>query len=71
MRRKTQTLAMEIANARDWNRNGLRWKSQRLAMGIAKACDGNRSLRRQVATRDETRDVTAMEIAGCDTNRMW
>ena len=37
MRRKTQTLAMEIANARDWNRNGLRWKSQRLAMEIATA----------------------------------
>ena len=70
MRSKTQTLAMEIAKACDGNRNGLRWKSQRLAMGIAKACDGNRSLRTQIATRDKHREVIAMEIAGCDTNRM-
>ena len=35
MRRKSQTLAMEIAEACDGNPNGLRWKSQRLAMGIA------------------------------------
>ena len=39
------------------------------AMEIAKACDGNRSLRIEIATRDENRDVIAMEIAGCDTNQ--
>ena len=31
------------------------------AMEIAKACDGNRSLRIEIATRDEIRDVIAMD----------
>ena len=30
-------------------------------MEIAKACDGNRSLRIEIATRDEIRDVIAMD----------